>query len=322
VRWAVVCALAGCSFHANAVPRDGTADVPGDSAADVAPDTPRPSCLPHWLDHTIQIDPPVALDALNTTNYERDPFVSPDGLTIYFSAVRADSLPATFEDIYTATRPSFAAPFDTAVRYATGSSTDGYETKISFTTDGKDLVVGSSHMGGKGGVDVWESVWGAAGFGMLQQAKLGAVNDSGNQQDPMISGDGLTLYEAPDTTGTQQIAVATRQDRNHNFSAPAVIDELVDPYGYGTADPAISVDQRIIIVSSGRYGTTGGGDLWYATRATVNDAFGTPIQVPGTSVNTTANEGDAHLSADGCELFFASDRDVGMSWDLFVSTAH
>jgi len=285
-------------------------------------DAARPSCLPHWMDHTIQIDPPVALAALDTPTYERDPFLSPDGLTIYFSAVRPDSLPATYEDVYTATRSSLSAPFDTAVRFAAGSSMDGYETKISFTTDGKDLLVGSSHTGGKGGLDVWEAVDGPAGFGMLQQAMLGAVNDYGNQQDPMISGDGLTLYEAPDTTGTQQITMSTRPDRMHDFSAPAVIDELVDPSGYGTADPTVSADQLIIIVSSARYGTTGGGDLWYATRATVNDAFSTPMQVPGTNVNTAANEGDAQLSADGCELFFSSDRDLGMSWDLFVSTAH
>jgi len=206
------------------------------------------------------------------------------------------------------------------VRYPAGSTADGFETKISFTTDGKDLLVGSSHTGGEGNVDVWEAVAGAAGFAMLQQTKLGAVNDSGNQQDPVISGDGLTLYEAPDSVGTQQITVSTRQDRTHNFSAPSVIDELVDPYGYGTADPAISADQLIIIVSSGRSGTNGGGDLWYATRATVGGAFSTPVQVP--TVNTAYNEGDAHLSADGCELFFASDRTSGNNWDLFVSTAH
>src|SRR5262249_34607816 len=131
-----------------------------------------------------------------------------------------------------------------------------------------DLVVGSSHMGGKGNVDVWEAVDSGNGFGNLQQAKLGAVNDSGSQQDPMMSGDSLTLYEAPDTTGTQQIMVSTRTDRNHNFNAPSVITELRDPGGFGTADPSISADQLIIIVSSARAGTSGVGDLWYATRPT------------------------------------------------------
>jgi hypothetical protein len=320
VRLVVVCALTGCGFHAHEGPRDGANDVAIDTVVDVAPDTPRASCLPRWMDHTITIDPPVAIAELDSIGYERDPFLSPDGRTIYFSAVRADSQPPTYEDIYTATRTGPGAMFDTPVRFAPGSTTDGYETKISFSTDGHDLVVGSSHMGGEGNVDVWEAVDSGSGFGELQQMKLGAVNDFGSQQDPTISGDGLTLYEAPDTTGTQQILRSTRSDRNHNFSPPAVIDELRDPGGFGTADPAVTADQLIILVASARAGTAGGGDLWYATRATVNDPFSTPIQVP--TVNSISNEGDAHLSADGCELFFASDRDAGMNWDLFVSTVH
>jgi Tol biopolymer transport system component len=236
--------------------------------------------------------------------------------------VRTDSLPAGQPDIYRATRASIGDAFAAPVRFPTASTNSGYETKVSITADGGYLVVGSSQTGGAGGVDVWEATNPGSGFGGLSRTHVMMLDDSGNQQDPTISSDGLALYEAPDSTGTQQIMVATRQDRTHNFGAPQQIAELVDSDGYGTADPAISVDQRIILMSSARTGTAGQGDLWYATRASVNDPFGTPINVPGVGLNTASNEGDAHLSADGCRLYFASDRDTGMDWDLFVATAH
>jgi Tol biopolymer transport system component len=319
VRWFVLCALAGCSFHVHDAPGDGPSDAPVDTARDAVDGAPQPDCLARWRDHTIEFAMPVAL-SVNGTGYDRDPFLSPDELTIYFSTVRTGTQPPGQADVYTATRATIGDPFGTPSLYAFASTTDGSETKLSFTGDGLDLVVGSSKPGGKGQVDVWEAVKSAT-WGPLQQSKLGAVNDFANQQDPTISGDGLTLYEAPDTSGTQQIMVATRQDRSHNFTAPQQITELVDPGGFGTADPAVSVDQRIIVVSSGRLGGAGQGDLWYATRPSVNDPFEAPIPVPGSGVNTPANEGDAHLSADGCRLYFASDRDVGMDWDLFVATA-
>lgn len=324
MRWSVLCALAGCSFHAHAVGGDALrADVAtSDTAVDDAPGdgsaAPR-NCLPQWMNHTVDFNAPVALAELNTTDYERDPFVSPDELTIYFSSIRTGSLPAGFTDVFVATRTSPTATFGVPVRYAPASSIDGSDTKVSFTSDGNYLVVGSDRSGGHGAVDVWEATGSGGLFAQAEENHVGALEDSSNQQDPTINKDGTRIYLAPDTTGTQQIVTASRPDRSHNFGSPQTINELVDQGGQGTADPTLSVDELVIVVSSGRTGALGGGDLWYATRATLSDTFSAPIQVPG--VNTTANEGDAHLSADGCHLYFASDRDSGQNWDLFVAEA-
>lgn len=319
MRWAVVCVLAGCSFHAHEQPHDASNDAAGDGPTDAPIDTPPRDCLASWLDHTIDFHAPAPLAELNGTGYDRDPFLSPDERTIYFSTTRAGTMPPGQADVYTAHRAQLGDPFDTPVAFAPATTADGFDTKVSFTTDGLDLFVGSTHGGGAGQVDVWEATRSSSLYGALQQDQLDSVNDFANQQDPTISGDGLALYEAPDSSGRQLIVVATRGDRSDSFESPQVLDELVDPGGYGTADPALSTDQRIILVSSARAGTAGGGDLWYATRATPADRFSAPIHLP--AVNTPANEGDPHLSADGCRLYFASDRDLGMDWDLFVAAA-
>jgi hypothetical protein len=57
-------------------------------------------------------------------------------------------------------------------------------------------------------------------------------------------------------------------------------------------------------------------DLLVAMRTTTTDAFSPPAQLAGVSTSTA--EHDRVLSADGCELWFASDR-VG-DFDSFLST--
>jgi hypothetical protein len=324
VRCLAVCVLVGCAFHTHEAPRDGapTSDAYQaaiDSRIDAPPDAPRESCMARWLDHSISFDVGSALTELNTSGYERDPFLSHDEKTIYFSSSRSDSQPSGGEDIYTAIRTSPTGTFSIPIKFVAASTSDGSETKMSITGDGLYLVVGSSRGGGSGGIDVWEaSAVTPLAFGPLSRDHVMMVEDSGNQQDPMVSSNGLHLYEAPDTTGMQILEMASRSSTTMNFGAPQPITELNDAT-FGTADPAVNDTETVIVFSSGRTGTVGAGDLWYATRANATGTWSTPLQVPG--VNTTANEGDPHLGGDGCHLYFASDRDSGQNWDLFVATA-
>lgn len=50
-----------------------------------------------------------------------------------------------------------------------------------------------------------------------------------------------------------------------------------------------------------------GSNLWYATRQQSGDAFSTAAHIVP-SVNSDFEDGDPALSADGCELYFASTR--------------
>lgn len=88
--------------------------------------------------------------------------------------------------------------------------------------------------------------------------------------------------------------------------------------GMNDGDPSIAHDERIIVFYSGRTSAFTGGNIWYATRTASSMAFSAPRIVP--DVNTNFNDGDPHLSTDGCRLYFG--RDGGTTgWDLYVATA-
>ena len=324
MRWTLLLVVPACGFSA----RNGTAadgprpiDARGNDGA-LGSDAPGVTCMAHWMAHDVHFQTPQSILELDTPDYERDPWLTDDELTIYFSAVRADSLPLNQQDIYTANRSGTADPFGPATKFLGASTTSAAEGKMTMTGDGTQLFVASNLIGSgsKGATDIWFSMKGGAGWGALGQGKSGAVNDAGDQQDPEVTADGTALYFAPSNGVPQQIFVARRADETKNFDAGTELMELADPDGTGTADPAISFDQRLIIVTSYRTGTTGANDLFYATRASTSVPFGTLQPVP--DVNSTTYEGDAHLSHDGCRLYFSSIRNNPQTndWDLFVAT--
>lgn len=325
MRWTLLLVVPACGFSArNGSTTDGPRPIDArviDGA--LGSDAPTVTCMDHWMAHDVRFQAPQSIVELDTPDYERDPWLTDDELTIYFSAVRADSLPLNQQDIYTANRSGIGDPFGPATKFLGASTTTGAEGKMTMTGDGTQLFVSSNltGSGSKGNNDIWFSMKNSGGmWAALGQGKSAAMNDGGDQLDPDVTLDGTALYFAPTNGVPQQIFVAKRADETKNFDAGTELTELADPDGGGTADPAISADQRVIIVTSYRTGTTGANDLFYATRASATDAFGALAPVP--DVNSTTYEGDAHLSHDGCRLYFSSIRNNAQAndWDLFVAT--
>jgi len=66
--------------------------------------------------------------------------------------------------------------------------------------------------------------------------------------------------------------------------------------------------------------TGGNGDLWVLKRASVNDDWGTPVNL-GPAVNSSQEDAIASISADGLTLYFQSNRPGGFgSYDIYVTT--
>jgi Tol biopolymer transport system component len=321
--WVVV-ALTGCGFsHGTAPAGDARDGGPLDGAIDADIDGPASStCYAKWLDGSIRFDTAVPLVTVNSPAYERDPFLSDDELTLYFSSARPTT--AGPLDIWVVLRSSTADPFGVPQR-ATELDSDDSESKLSITADGLVAFVGSDRPGStNASLDVWQSVrntitepWPA-----MSRSHVMMVETSGSEHDPTISADGKHLYLAPDTPGPQHLAMSTRGP-NGDFGPPMALTELNT--STGESDPSPTPDERIIVFSSNR-ATPGaaGGNLYYATRPSSTGPFSTPRPVP--DVNTDAAEGDPHLSSDGCRLYFG--RYTGISsapnqgdWDLFVATA-
>jgi hypothetical protein len=317
--WVLV-ALAACTFrHGGLAPGDGGDDGPAiDAAIDAPPDTPADgttitNCYSKWLDDTIRFGAPVALATVNSAAYDRDPFLPAGELSIYFSTGRAGTQGS---DIWMATRTDASASFGPPVEASAFNSTSN-ETKLSIDATNKIAVVGSDRPGSSG-VDVWDTVRGAATdqWPAMQRIHVMTVETSGNDHDPTLSADGLRIYLAPDNPSPQHLVVATRVTTAGNFGAPTAITQLDS--GTGDSDPSPTADERILVWSSFRAATPAGRNIWYATRSSPTAIFGTPHIVP--DINTDLEDGDPHVSADGCQIYFA--RDIGGGdWELFVATA-
>src|ERR1043166_686430 len=107
------CALiAGCGYpplpRAGAIP-DGAID---DAAVDGA--AMATECFQKWLDHTVDISDSTVqeITELSSAGNDRNPWISPDGLRMYFSR---DDGTAASSDIYVASRLAKNLPFVTVL---------------------------------------------------------------------------------------------------------------------------------------------------------------------------------------------------------------
>lgn len=317
--------IAACSYKPTTGVQPGTDSPPGDGPntpddtiePDGPPDSfvgPAPTpCVTAWLGTTTPIFPTPSFVArgsglsVNTQGNERDPFVSEDKLTLYMS--RND-------DIMVATRGSAGATFNSPQDAASLTSAQG-DSKLTMVEDELTVFIASDRTGGEGGADIWtatRATAGATAFGPLSQTHLGTVNDGNAQLDPHVSPDGLRLYYA--IGNPQRIVVSSRPAVNADFGAPVDVAGIESTSN--TADPSLSGDERVIIFTSTRAGGVGDNDLWYATRAERDQPFNTPILIP---FNSQFSDADAHVTVDGCSVYFASTRATGNDdLDLFVTT--
>lgn len=132
--------------------------------------------------------------------------------------------------------------------------------------------------------------------------------------DIHLSLDGKRLYYAPVKTGSQDIAVAHYNETDKKFEYKNLLENLKFQIEYTlhtsiTADPTLNADQTTIIYIA-TDPKTNNSDLFYATRATVDDYFGTPKRVFPYDENNPADRDEPALSPDGCELIFRMGEDI------------
>lgn len=115
------------------------------------------------------------------------------------------------------------------------------------------------------------------------------------------------------------LALPSAQAQKYSdWSAPVNLGSLINSAA-SDQGPAISKDGLTLYFHSNRLGGVGGFDMYVATRASVDDPWGAPVNL-GSPVNTTFDEGNPAFSRDGHSLFFQSVRPGGLGGvDLWVS---
>jgi len=101
------------------------------------------------------------------------------------------------------------------------------------------------------------------------------------------------------------------------FGTPTVVPNVSSVWG--DAHPSISADGRELYFESDRPGGNGDGDIWVATRETIDDDWRTPVWL-GTTVNSSSTDWYPSVSADGLSLYFTSRRPSGSGGtDIWVT---
>ena len=294
---------------------DATVDARVDAMVDAGDGPTSPvDCLAQWRNHTVQIASSSVQEIaeLSSAGDDRRPWISDDGLRLYFARDLLMGPPSG--DLYVASRTSTSQPFTAPGGPIPNLNSLRLEGRPSLTSD-ELMIALSTNRDGQFDINISTRAAGA-GFGTADATHLGPVNALDNLRlDPFLSVDGLRLYLAIDhgqVNNKLQIMVSTRASIGDDFSTPSLVPG-VDDSTVNQLSPALSRDERILFYAASTNAMK--GDLRYATRASATAAFDSPHEVPG--VNTDDNESDPVLSPDGCELYFASTRGDHSHYHLY-----
>ncbi len=280
--------------------------------------------------------------AVNSTSYDWFPFVSKNGLSLFFtSATCTEPTPGCHlgyggHDIFVSQRASVNDPWGPAQNLGPTINGPYDEGSPTFSPDGHLMYFASNQPGGFGGADIYVSRRHNKrdDFGWQTPQNLGSdVNTSANENGPEIFEDEMTgvitLYFDSNRTGGPGPFL---DDGTHNgndiymsvlqaddtFGAATLVAELSTPFI--DRQTAIRRDGLEIFFGSNRPGGYGLFDLWVSTRATTSDPWSPPVNL-GPVINTALTDGGPAISADGTVLYISSNRGGGFgSFDLYVST--
>jgi hypothetical protein len=285
---------------------DAARQDPDAQAVDLKIKVDAPPQQNPWLG-SFALSTPEPLSALNTAGWELEPCLTADNLTLHF----ARGATSQDLDVFRATRPDRSAPFG-GVTPVAELNTTLQESRLFVLPDGVTGYLSAERPNSVGGADIWivHRASASAPFDPTSLVNL-PLNSVAHDWDPFLTEDGLQLFycvsQHPDGPGGNELMVAARPSTTEPFASPTLIDELNSASNEG--NPSLTADGLVLVFNTVRPGGLGGGDLCYATRNSPAEPFSSVKPVPG--INTADREGEPFLSADGQELFFASDRPGG-----------
>jgi hypothetical protein len=207
-------------------------------------------------------------------------------------------------EILSATRDGRGPAFSPATRLPNVNTSDASARGTPFlSADSLTLFYYSNQAGGVGNRDLYATSRASVGEEFFPGSIVPNVNSPGVDHMPSLTADELTLaFISQRDQGNNDIWLAERSARSAAFGAPRSL--AVNTAG-NEESPALSADGLELVFASDRAGGRGGLDLWRSTRARRQDEFSSPVNL--SELNTTDDEHEVALSADGVELFFVVD---------------
>jgi WD40-like Beta Propeller Repeat len=254
--------------------------------------------------------PVLVAELASSPSRSENPTLTVDGLEIYFTSNRNGG---TAGDVWFAERSSVDEPFGTPAPVA-GVNSDSFETSSAISGDGLTLWFGSERAGGSGGVDIWVSQRPSRSAGWSDPTSLAPLNSPADDiprppgQHALVMPLASTVATTSNPTGKNyQTYLATRATTSASFDPPTSIPELDYP-DRSTVDAFLTEDGLTMFFSSTPVQGSSASDLYVAFRRSIGEPF--TVTLPLAALNTTHDERDPWLSADGTILYFTSDREA------------
>jgi hypothetical protein len=164
---------------------------------------------------------PVGIDSLNTSRGDWDPFLSVDGLTLYFAS---DGRVGEGQfDIYSATRDSVGNEFGDVVNLGSPVNGPNIDSAPYVSPDGLTMVF---QRGASGQEDLFQATRPNLDMPFAEVTPLDSINSRANERVPTLSSDGLAIFFQRDAGSEIGVWVASRESLDEPFGDPFSIEEL------------------------------------------------------------------------------------------------
>ncbi len=263
--------------------------------------------------------------AINASNSELSPALSPDGLSLFFASARDGGMGGW--DIWVSRRESPCTTFGAPVNLGLAINTAEREQGAFISRDGHLLffVRGNAELtSGDIYVSRRKNKHDDSGWG--EPVLLGEhVNTAQLETEPWFvdgagHGTGLLYFGRGPGNQEQDFYVARISKRGRTLGPAVALSELnsAGTLPLGNEDGiAVRKDQREAIFASRRL-STGAAELFVSTRTSVKEPWGQPQLI--TELNSVRPDLHPALSADARSLVFSSVRSGTGEFRLYMST--
>lgn len=281
---------------------DAAVEATPDVSVDRGPDVVVvPTCKPSAPFTSIK---PIA--ELNTTGDDQHPRLLPDEKTIVFQRQQPGFV------IFTATRADRLSTFSPPVSIAE-LAIGGDAADPTLDPSGLRIVFASGRVGGVGGYDLWVATRTNVGSAFSAPTVLTGLNGTAIDHYANFAGAGALYFSSVRASGLGSEDIYRSAVNGSVISAPVLVAGLSGT-GYDAA-PAVTPDELLAYVQTSITDDAGSGTtIFVSSRGSTATPWPTPTVV---AELRSAESIPTWVSADGCRLYFSSNRSG--NWDLWVA---
>lgn len=246
---------------------------------------------------------PVPLEAVNSPLLEEGPFLSANGLRLYFTSERIDG---DVNDIWVAERSDLASSFGPPTPVF-GVNTGNDERDPALTDDELTIFFERQPADGSTPRDLYSATRGSVGDA-FDPPVLIELPQTSSVDDPHPSPDGLMLYFASNRAagvGARDIWLTIRSSTSAPFGQPTLVEGVNSTAQ--DVDPSVA-DNWMMFASAREPGCGGDRDIYLAWRPTPADPFGAPECV--VPLAHSGQDSDPHLHLGARVVVFVRGEDL------------